>query len=256
MSKEPSLLAAALSHLILDIPVHLVYDACMFNRKGQDHGSNRRTEEDPSDSGTNTGTATATSAIGGTSTREAEGPSKPLIETVQSDIPILAKREANLYLSHAMGYPFGTVTDKGAFGILSKATCQCRYAPYGKQKKQHRRDDTPNIECECGFYAIPLDAWSDYTATYRVTLLVELSGTVIEHDLGFRAQYQKVVECQVPPCAYCGRRADHLLLNDGMGAERFVCDTHIAATPIGYLYLDIDSLQHRIGVPVTRLELP
>lgn len=250
----------------------------MFGRKDKNHDSDRRAEEDPSDPGTDSDSTTEACAFDDpfedpcpdATAGEAEGPSEPLIEVVQSDVPILAKREASLALYQSADTPFATITDKGAFGVLAKATCHNRWEQrwvsrfssngysrgYENLIERHAEGVVPALNCTCGFYAIPVDSSSAYASPEYVTLLVELSGTVIEHDAGFRAEYQKVVECQVPPCAYCGSAADQLLLSDAMVPLRFVCSSHTPTLPIGYLYVDIASLSHRIGVPVTRLELP
>jgi len=235
----------------------------MFKRKDKNNGNNRRTEEDSSDPGASADATKAAKAFidAYEAAGKAEGPGEPVvaelaIETVQSDTPILAKRSAYLSLNQRMDIPFGTVTGKGGFGVIAQATCQVGSDPYGRVKAGHPRKTAPELKCECGYYAVPMDGLSNYDNAKTVTLLVELSGKVIEHEAGYRAQFQRVVECQVAPCFYCGSAADHALLDGNMAVHRFVCDTHRIETSEGWLHLDLGSLERRIGVTVTRLELP
>lgn len=246
----------------------------MFKRKERTRDSDRKSQEDSRYPRTGPGSAPSTLALyeaiqasgfslnySGPPAEGAKGSSKPLIDTVASEIPILAKREAGLRLGGRTETPFMTVTKKGMFGVLTQAICRSGgvYGAFGRDgHSRHDPVDVPNVKCNCGFYAIPMDASdSVYAAPDRVTLLVELSGRVIEHEKGFRAEWQRVVECQVPPCPYCGKCSDRLLVDNDMVSVRFVCDAHVAQPSYpGAVYLDFASLAHRIGVPVTRLELP
>lgn len=74
----------------------------------------------------------------------------------------------------------------------------------------------PEEGCDCGFYALRPDAERQVLgAAHRllcatsVRLDVELSGTVLEYDLGYRAQHQRVLRVVVPRrCAACARFGD------------------------------------------------
>jgi hypothetical protein len=56
----------------------------------------------------------------------------------------------------------------------------------------------------CGFYAVPADLLPNWRRDGYASLLVELSGTVIEHEAGYRAEHQRVVQVTPPPCPGCG----------------------------------------------------
>jgi hypothetical protein len=63
--------------------------------------------------------------------------------------------------------------------------------------------DAPHPDCACGFYAT-----KDRTAPAVdvVALRVELTGTVIVHERGYRAQRQQVVAIEIPKMCRCGRK--------------------------------------------------
>lgn len=76
----------------------------------------------------------------------------------------------------------------------------------------------PGLDCQCGFYAYRdrdraielLEYLSRHrrTRTY-VLLTVDLDGTVLEYELGFRAARQRVHRIEVPStCAACWRAGD------------------------------------------------
>lgn len=188
-----------------------------------------------------------------------------LIETVTSSVPILAKREA-LINTESFVEPFLSITRhhnaygksrQVSFGVLAKSVCTGASSyTYGYNDGQpfHGQGEAPHVKCSCGFYGIPRDDPNMYSYINSVTLLVELYGRIIEHSpTMYRAEWQKVVECQTPPCSYCGRASDHLLLSSDNAPERFVCRKHRTTLSTGWLYLDLDDLAHRLGVPVTRL---
>jgi hypothetical protein len=88
---------------------------------------------------------------------------------------------------------------------------------WGRRRKPPPHD-VPDLGCTCGFYAFhdPAEAvalLSERPPVSRlfglVLLEVDLAGTVIEFDRGFRASHQRVLGVQVPPwcvpCATIGR---------------------------------------------------
>ena len=73
----------------------------------------------------------------------------------------------------------------------------------------------PAWSCTCGFYVMPdegalLETWGDARQSHWALLKVEISGRVIEHERGWRAARQVVVEAQWDDrCQRCNRaRAD------------------------------------------------
>src|SRR5690606_19880757 len=70
----------------------------------------------------------------------------------------------------------------------------------------------PHPNCTCGFYALPSkrDLMMTYTAMGNAIALVQLSGTVIEHEKGYRAERQTILQITDVTCGYsvgCGRPA-------------------------------------------------
>lgn len=243
--------------------------------KGQASGSNREAEEDSQDSSSgsysftvagNTASTASTydslyesfrrSLIAGPGSHPVKA--APELEVVEGDVPILAHRSANLRVLRG-SEPFGAVTAKGWFGLEADATCYggdlysfTISAYYGREHLARSTHSAPAIGCHCGFYALPPDLPSTYETIGTVTLLVELSGTVIEHEQGYRASHQSVVECQLPACSYCGAQADELLLDNHVMVEA-VCSEHKPRPGDGQLFVCADSLAPLLGVPVTRV---
>lgn len=94
----------------------------------------------------------------------------------------------------------------GCYGVEDHAVC-VRGHPH----------TTPDLGCACGFYAFRRrkDAVALLARRFglgggvvaRTLLEVDLAGTVIEHDDGFRAQVQRVLAISVLPwCASCASR--------------------------------------------------
>lgn len=82
-----------------------------------------------------------------------------------------------------------------------------------------RRDCTPpGLDCRCGFYAFRsrtraldlLDRLSvQHPARSYVVLTVDLDGSVLEYERGFRAQRQRVLRIELPSrCVRCGTAGD------------------------------------------------
>lgn len=161
------------------------------------------------------------------------------VETVQGDMPILAHRAAHLWLLRGVE-PFGSVSHNHNFGVEEQAECL-------NQTNIHEGEPAPALVCDCGFYAVPLDAepWGNDDS---VVLMVELSGTVIEHEQGYRAQHQRVVECQVPSCMYCGADPEVLVYDEDGRYCRSECAGH--RSNMGACET-LDRARARLGVPIT-----
>lgn len=226
------------------------------------NGRDRQAEanpRDPNPSGTAAAVGAAAAASAGGDADE--GAREDGLEVVQGDIPILAHRAAKLRF-HGDGRPWAPVTDHGGpFGIDTKAACN-RYGLYSlsmsRLYESHGHGSTPSVDCTCGFYALPPDLDATYGHNGRVTLLVELSGRVIEHEKGYRAAHQRVIECRLPACRYCGQMADMVDVLDGEMAQA-VCAKHVPsqATPedpvgLGRVWLSIEDVARALPVPVTR----
>jgi hypothetical protein len=182
----------------------------IFKRRNL-HGSNRRTEADHRDTQADGTTASSTGNTAGEGTGEG---AKPQLEVVRDTMPILAHRYAQI-VSTPDGFMFKSVTDYGTtFGIDAEAACRVHattrgmawsygLGPMPEWMKPHR---PPGAHCQCGFYAVPADKLPEYRYS-GVPLLVELSGRVIEHEFGYRAEHQRIVEVGRPMCPGCGQPA-------------------------------------------------
>lgn len=170
----------------------------------------------------------------------------PDLERVQSDMPILAHRQARLHLGAPHGRPFGSMFHQVRFGADSEA--ECLNLAGMLEGNEHQ---APHPGCSCGFYALPSDVDRFYSASVAVTLLVELSGVVVEHERGFRAQHQRVVECQVVPCEHCGERAELLVVvGSGQHVTNVRCANH-APFAGGVTLVNATELEQLLDVPVT-----
>ncbi len=174
------------------------------------------------------------------------------MERVESDMPILAHRSAKLLFTNP-ATPFGSVTQNIPFGVDTEAECSTtshyRVGTYRMPDSGWYYHRAPAVDCSCGFYALPPDIEPTYLDAAYVTLMVELSGKVIEHEKGFRAQHQRVIACEIPLCWYCGREADWLTINKAV-LYHITCAAHRPAPAAGDVYLHVDDL--RLPVPVTR----
>ena len=124
------------------------------------------------------------------------------VPTEPVDEPIAAVKRARVRLApdgHAAtltGLTFG-----GRYDAEARARCP-------------RRCDVPDPGCDCGFYAVRPDVEGrllgppDHRATWdpSVRLDVELTGEVLEYELGYRAEEQRVLRVGVPHnCVPCAR---------------------------------------------------
>lgn len=96
--------------------------------------------------------------------------------------PIIAWRFARIVREHD-GWRFASLNEPfGTFAVEDEALC--------KKRVKHR---APALDCTCGFYALRTKPALSARVHAREWLLeVELYGTVIAHEYGYRAQYQRV----------------------------------------------------------------
>lgn len=114
---------------------------------------------------------------------------------VDEELPIIAKRAARL-LWRGSEVWWQAISNEATFGITAEATCP-NLSLHGPGER------APVWGCTCGFYAVPNDATTQrYSGS--VDLEVLLSGDVIIHEMGYRAQYQQVVSMEIPNCGICG----------------------------------------------------
>lgn len=127
------------------------------------------------------------------------------LEVVHEQMPILASRYAGLMLFDSLLEEAGQLRtaklisigwNDNPFEIDEDAVCHA-YVKCG--------DDAPSAHCGCGFYAVPADKLPNHPYEYgKFILQVELTGKIIEHEEGYRAAHQHVLEMQVQDCRCCG----------------------------------------------------
>lgn len=130
-----------------------------------------------------------------------------------AEVPILAYKAARLSWSPGGVWRLSPGTFSGRVETDADARCEARdYQFYmGTKPATH---DAPEISCNCGFHAVRSP--DELNSTYgEVRLDVELSGRVIVHEKGYRAQHQRVLRAHVPPCWYCGDVATVFWLAEG-----------------------------------------
>jgi hypothetical protein len=128
------------------------------------------------------------------------------LERIKDDLPILAHRAARVVM-----LPDGTVRFRPVYASLrfappflfdGHATCFAQEMRGRSANVEYPHDaPEPAGQCTCGFYAVPADVDADHDS-YKMTvdLLVELYGRIIVHAKGYRASFQRVLECRLLPC--------------------------------------------------------
>lgn len=175
-------------------------------------------------------------------------------------MPILAHRA--LYVSmndprrpfHAVNYGYGS------FGREARAECMTlqqdllldaqmggRYSELLRWRRSH--GSVPDPDCSCGFYSRARGQMPVHGTRYLLQAQVELAGRVIIHTLGYRAEWQRVLQLSVPACPGCGRRCREYqrcgvtaLVTAAIPA-RSCCQMVSGGSPIG-------ELEEWTGVPI------
>ncbi len=118
-------------------------------------------------------------------------------ERVEAAVPILARRW--LMLATPPGGTWFMGSRAGTEMFRREAVAEC--LALGTMAS-HAHGEVPGLDCSCGFYSWKLDQpegrLSNTEPSHLALALVELSGTVMEHERGFRAQRQRILEIQVP----------------------------------------------------------
>jgi hypothetical protein len=124
------------------------------------------------------------------------------LEEASLDEPLHAVKRAHVRLS-----------PDGSEATLTGLTAGSRYAVDARASCP-RGCPVPDPSCRCGFYAMRGDlesrqlpheaAWARRAEPLSVRLDVELSGVVLEYELGYRAERQRVLEVGIPDrCVAC-----------------------------------------------------
>lgn len=186
-----------------------------------------------------------------------EGTGESRLEVVETDLPILASRVARLRFAGDGKHWASAAMADHAFGVDAVAQCSAGIMSmasfiYGTSSKQAHK--VPDVDCTCGFYATPLGKAPYSYDRHYVNLLVELSGDVIECELLYRAGHQRVVECQLPRCVYCGKPSNIISAEYGHMTDAACHRRHLTHTSKTHKHLDVDELASLLPVPVTTME--
>ncbi|MEX2550323.1 MAG: hypothetical protein WD638_08845 [Nitriliruptoraceae bacterium] len=179
------------------------------------------------------------------------------------DEPIHAVKRAHVRLA-----PDGTsatltgLSAGGRYAIDARASCP-------------RGCSVPTPACRCGFYAMHGDLesrdlsanvpWAQRAEPLSVRLDVELSGVVLEYELGYRAERQRVLEVGIPdrcvPCAAEGidQQAAGLIARERRVSSPFGSGNPFPGDPElrGWLELRSACLDHWRAAPgLPALSLP
>jgi hypothetical protein len=172
-------------------------------------------------------------------------------------MPIMAVRYANLGMGDDGRLGFQSVNSQfGTFGVEARAECKRRYDYYvgsGYYSPRPPTGSVPHLECECGFYAVPADKLPNIRSYESSTfkLLVEISGRVIEHERGYRASHQRVLEAQIVNCV-CGQPAESIWMRigeSGMTMLSTECGEH-RYMPTDAIAFTTKQLTGMLGVPI------
>jgi len=173
-------------------------------------------------------------------------PVAPTLEHVEEEQPILAHRAAQLVLLRDR-IAFKALTRDTTFGAtFARAVCSANTPiSYSALRYHSPCTDAPGIGCSCGWYAVPADQPAQHDVT-TVDLLVELAGRVIEHEAGYRASHQRVVECRLPRCPFC-LDPSTVANFSGTAFVRATCAAHVIP---GHVQVEREALGRSLGVTI------
>lgn len=123
--------------------------------------------------------------------------------------------DVELVAEPLLGFRAFEVTDTGTFQTVNHRAFAdgpehpafCDHALKGYNERRGH-DEAPAWDCTCGYYAVADIDWLD-TRLWRAS--VDLWGTVVMHEHGWRAQYQQIRRIYAPEaCFWCGMPASVL----------------------------------------------
>lgn len=165
-------------------------------------GSNRKAQESHTytEAGGNMGAATNSASPAASTTPDVGA--IPL-ESVDQAEPIRAWRGVRLDAGQYTVWLGSVNAHFGAFAADEhKATCRRQYQTFGVfmgTESQPQVHDAPGLNCKCGFYGVKdkADAYGMFVAE------ADFYGTVIEHEAGYRAEYQRILSVRVIRPEHC-----------------------------------------------------
>jgi hypothetical protein len=175
-------------------------------------------------------------------------PMKKPLPHVKETLPILAHRAAHLRAT-TKGIRLFSLAH-GPLEIEGDAVCACAYYDLEPSHLSPRHSECPADLGACGFYAVPADIEAQHGLN-TVDLLVELSGKVIEHEYGYRAQHQRILEVRVQSsqCWFCRSVPTHLRFDAYTDARPECCGPHDDVVGWGY-GVSFERVGEILGVPV------
>lgn len=133
---------------------------------------------------------------------------QPSLEVVQQQEPIRAWRglrlcaeRATVHLAPLNGqYGIFKPEDRAICHAANDYLCRLTYSAYANARYNLPvRHEAPGTNCDCGFYAVK----DESGCQGGLHAEVDLYGRVIEHDYGYRAEYQRVMCVVIPRERYC-----------------------------------------------------
>lgn len=107
---------------------------------------------------------------------------------IHRELPVLGQRAVRVSIDKdSEQLQLHSVVRTTQLELLDQATCLFDHA-------------VPAEGCGCGFWAIKPGTREQY---HGIHATVELSGRVIEGDVGYRAQWQRILELHLPRCILC-----------------------------------------------------
>lgn len=188
-----------------------------MRRRKENDVADRQAGEDRGDTGPGEGAGSspglsplANVAVGTLATGANQPGESPGIERVKQADPLRGWKIATLRFAAGQGLFCPLNSQAGPYKAEeAQATCANGYRSIGSYSLTGERYGSPPhyagpvLECSCGFYAHKARADAEAPIGYAM-LEVDLYGTVIEHETGYRAGKQRVLSAEVSPrCYYC-----------------------------------------------------
>ena len=179
---------------------------CHLITKGRTRG-HRRTDGDRDDPGTGVtayiategGTVNLTGSVSSFTLHTTSPGVDKAVPLRDAEEPIRAWKRANLVIERGL-VRFGAMGVDERYSVDGHAHCSSQYRLsslwWGEARVPHGA--TPSLSCRCGFYA-----WTERDDAFKVyptaaLLEVDLFGTVIVHERGYRASRQRVLAVWLP----------------------------------------------------------
>ncbi len=157
-------------------------------------------------------------------------------------------------LPTANGVRFGSITNRGNFGVRGEAVCMPSDPMPWKHSVSYQHE-APHPDCQCGFYSKPTAAdLEGMVSPYGTSVLLECSytGTIIPGTKGARAQTQTVLRLWLPhACSqlHCSEAAEalYLLTSKSGGSFTARCAEHAPSSGQRWSLAD---LRRELGIDV------